>query len=62
MLTSPFVDLLTDPHLFVPFRHPHSRARNLRVLYIISLVGGSFRQSRPFPLTCVARLRSTADR
>lgn len=45
MLTSPFVDLLTDPYLFVTFKHPHSRARNLRVLYIFTLLGGSFRAS-----------------
>ena len=58
MLTSPFVDLLTDPHLFVPFRHPQSRARNLRVGYIFSLVGGSFRSYPLFLPSGHSRLAS----
>ncbi|KAL7413001.1 hypothetical protein BDY24DRAFT_329534, partial [Mrakia frigida] len=42
MLTSPLIDLLTDRHFFRPLFHPLARARNVRTLYVIALVGGSF--------------------
>jgi hypothetical protein len=54
MLTSPFIDLLTDPNFFAPlplpppfvsshpFTHPRSRQRNVRSLYVFVLIGGCF--------------------
>lgn len=42
MLTSPFIDLFTDPHFFVPLFSPKGRARNIRAMYVTSLIGGSF--------------------
>jgi uncharacterized membrane protein YfcA len=43
MLTSPLVDLVTDPHLFsTTFRKPQNNARSRRVTYIIALVVGVF--------------------
>ena len=51
MLTSPFIDLLTDSNFFAPtphprsshpFHHPRSRPRNVRVLYVLALIGGCF--------------------
>lgn len=54
MLTSPFIDLLTDLNFFAPpplprpfvsshpFAHPRSRPRNVRILYVFALIGGCF--------------------
>lgn len=44
MLTSPLIDLLTDPNLFLRLPHsdPRVRPRNTRAMYVVALVGGSF--------------------
>lgn len=42
MLTSPYIDFLVDPGLFGPLNNPGSRTRNVRLLYLISLIGGGF--------------------
>lgn len=43
MLTSPFVDLLTDPYLFsLTVSESHNTARNRRASYIVSLIAGCF--------------------
>lgn len=42
MLTSPYIDFFVDPGLFAPPQRPGSRSRNVRLLYICSLVGGGF--------------------
>ncbi|KAM0750530.1 DUF1275 domain protein [Meredithblackwellia eburnea MCA 4105] len=43
MLSSPMIDFITDPRLFVPaWRRPELRARNRRLCYITSLVVGAF--------------------
>lgn len=43
MLSSPMIDLLVDPNLFLwSFKDPRVKARNRRVAYIASLVVGSF--------------------
>jgi hypothetical protein len=42
MLTSPYIDFLVDPGLFGPLNKPGSRSRNIRLLYLICLIGGGF--------------------
>lgn len=42
MLSSPLVDLLTDPNLFRFPSHPAAVPRNRRAIYIVSIISGSF--------------------
>lgn len=42
MLTSPYIDFMIDPNLFSPLREPNSRSRNVRLLYLVSLISGGF--------------------
>jgi uncharacterized membrane protein YoaK (UPF0700 family) len=42
MLTSPFVDFMIDPQLFKGVSGAESRPRNVRLLYLLSLIVGAF--------------------
>ncbi|ORY27067.1 hypothetical protein BCR39DRAFT_560167 [Naematelia encephala] len=41
-MTSSYVDLVSDKHLFVGFRHPNAGARNRRVAYVGAMIIGGF--------------------
>ena len=41
-MTSSYVDLMADKHLFVGFKHPQAGPRNRRVAYILAMVIGGF--------------------
>lgn len=41
-MTSSYVDLMADKHLFVGFRHPKAGPRNRRLTYILAMIGGGF--------------------
>lgn len=42
MLTSPYIDFMIDPHLFKGVSGSDSRPRNVRLLYLSSLISGAF--------------------
>lgn len=39
-MTSSYVDLMADAHLFKPWSHPDAGPRNRRVMYVFAMVGG----------------------
>ena len=42
MLTSPYIDFLVDPDLFMHFRQAEANSRNIRFMHISSIVCGGF--------------------
>jgi hypothetical protein len=42
MLTLPYIDFLIEPQLFGPLKQPDSRSRNIRLMYLGSLIIGGF--------------------